>query len=75
MERPQETPIAMAERHVAEAEARFAKQAHVLEVLRRMAADEIIIQTAERRLADFQTDLDIARDHLRFMQKRHGKTP
>jgi hypothetical protein len=65
----------MAERYFAEAEAHVAKQAHILDGLRRMEADEIIIQTAERRLTDFQTNLTIARVHLGIEQKRHSKAP
>src|SRR3954466_5886821 len=60
---------AMAARRIS---ARDAKQVRILAALRRMAAEESLIQMAEHLLAEFQADLDIARDHLRIVRERHG---
>jgi hypothetical protein len=65
----------MAERHVAEAEAHVAEQAHILADLRQRQADSGIIHTAELMLADFQTNLAIARVHLCMEQRWHSKAP
>jgi hypothetical protein len=73
MDQPEETPLARAERHVAEFEQRVNKQAALVDHLR--ATDSAFIADAERLLADFQTTLDIARDHLRAAQERHAKAP
>src|SRR3954452_24647076 len=72
MDEPGETPLAMAERHVAEFERSVNMQERILAGLRLKPADKSIIHMAERLLVNLQTSLDVARDHLRIEQERHG---
>jgi hypothetical protein len=66
---PQERPLDQARRHVAEAEARIARQ-H--EILREMQADNHpkAAEAAQRVLATMEITLSAMRDHLRFEEER-----
>jgi hypothetical protein len=64
--------LAPAERHVAEAETRVARQAALVAELR---ADGHDTATAERLLDLFTSTLSVMREHLRYEQAQQGLRP
>jgi hypothetical protein len=72
MDKQQETPLARAERHVAEFERRVSQQTAIVNRLR--AQNSNLIAGAERLLTDFQISLAVAREHLRIERERPGDT-
>jgi hypothetical protein len=66
---PLETPLEMARRHVAQSEARIARQR---KILAEMQADNhpTAADAAQRVLATMETTLAIMRDHLRLEEER-----
>ena len=68
MSTPEESPLDMVERHVAEFEMRVTRQRALVEYLR--ARDSDILATAESLLSNMEDLLKLAREHLRIEQER-----
>ena len=66
-----EDPLAQAERHVTEAEARIARQREIIAELDRDGHERTAAK-ARQLLATFQQTLDLARNRLRIQRQERG---
>ncbi|MFT8243967.1 hypothetical protein [Roseomonas sp. BN140053] len=67
-----ESPLAMAGRHVVEAEARVRRQAQIVAELERDGHPDAAI-VAPTVLATLETTLDLMREHLRIEREAHSQ--
>jgi hypothetical protein len=67
-----ETPLAMARRHVAEAELRIARQKALIAKLVYDKHSGMILQRADTLLALLEDGLRLAREHLRLEHEHYG---